>query len=142
MCFSNETTLKEKINAYFIVELIISIISILCPLFFFITIVSHFCIFIKPEKSWNWDELDEEIFKSSRIKCNIILLISTIAFMLWVLICAIFVVVIIGLLFYIIILILYIVHVYYYSTVLYYHQKKIIKNTSEEITENNTEENV
>jgi Na+/H+ antiporter NhaC len=138
MCFSDDTTLKEKINAYFIVELIISIISIICPLFFLITIVSHFLIFKNPKKSWNWDELDEETFENSKIKCYIVLIISAIALLLWCLITGLLLIfIIVGP----IIIILYFSHHCCYSTILYDYPKSIIKSKKEEINKDNAEEN-
>jgi hypothetical protein len=132
MCFSNETTLKQKINAYFIVELIISIISILCPMFLLITIISYFCIFMKPEKSWNWDELDEETLKNAKIKCWIILIMCVIPLLMWSVIFGILGLILIGIPLSLIMLMSYFIHIYLCLTVLVDHPKEIMKTRKEE----------
>lgn len=81
----SETTseLESNINKYFVVELIVSLSGILCPIFLLATIVVQYCVFKNPAKSWNWNEIDKGIKKSCYTKCMILIFATAIGFLLW-----------------------------------------------------------
>jgi hypothetical protein len=78
--------LKYNLKIYFIIELIISILVVIFPLFAFLTITIQYLMFHDYKDSWNWSSINKEIRNYARRRVLVLLLISSVGLIIWVLI--------------------------------------------------------